>query len=196
MPPGAHVHDFFERSEEWDCWIRCEISFRLWHFSLTDLLSLDKPPDLCTCPSTLGELFLQGFLWLAYLPFRTQIKHYLFSPNVTLPGPHLNESLPSPPQSPTSYSFHSIFQHKQKQPFYIFADLSLSSLVSRLAWRIPWTEEPGGLHVAESDTTEQLTSSKSPSRLKQPQKSWDRSCSWLHPQEHPDMHDEFEQCWL
>ena len=68
-------------------------------------------------------------------------------------APHLNESLPSPPQSPTSYSFHSIFQHKQKQPFYIFADLSLSSLVSRLAWRIPWTEEPGGLHVAESDTT-------------------------------------------
>ena len=29
---------------------------------------------------------------------------------------------------------------------------------SSLAWRIPWTEEPGGLHtvhgVAESDTTE------------------------------------------
>ena len=26
------------------------------------------------------------------------------------------------------------------------------------AWRIPWTEEPGGLHgVAELDTTEQLT---------------------------------------
>ena len=31
---------------------------------------------------------------------------------------------------------------------------------STLAWRIPWTEEPGGLQsmgVAESDTTEQLT---------------------------------------
>ena len=32
---------------------------------------------------------------------------------------------------------------------------------SILAWRIPWTEEPGRLHtvhgVAESDTTEQLT---------------------------------------
>ena len=30
---------------------------------------------------------------------------------------------------------------------------------SNLAWEIPWTEEPGGLHshgVAESDTTEQL----------------------------------------
>ena len=63
----------------------------------------------------------------------------------------------------------------------------MSSLVSRLAWRIPWTEEPGRLRVAESDTTEQLTSSKSPSRLKQPQESWDHSCSRLHPQEHPDM---------
>ena len=33
---------------------------------------------------------------------------------------------------------------------------------SILAWRIPWTEEPGGLHtvhrVAESDTTERLHS--------------------------------------
>ena len=28
---------------------------------------------------------------------------------------------------------------------------------SILAWRIPWTEEPGGLHVAESDMTERLT---------------------------------------
>ena len=32
---------------------------------------------------------------------------------------------------------------------------------SVLAWRIPWTEKPGGLHAvhgaAESDTTEQLT---------------------------------------
>ena len=31
---------------------------------------------------------------------------------------------------------------------------------STLAWRIPWTEEPGGLHPwghRESDTTEQLT---------------------------------------
>ena len=31
---------------------------------------------------------------------------------------------------------------------------------SVLAWRIPWTEEPGGLHpwgCKESDTTEQLT---------------------------------------
>ena len=30
---------------------------------------------------------------------------------------------------------------------------------SILAWRIPWTEEPGGLHsigIAESDTTERL----------------------------------------
>ena len=28
---------------------------------------------------------------------------------------------------------------------------------STLAWKIPWTEEPGGVHgVAESDTTEQL----------------------------------------
>ena len=29
---------------------------------------------------------------------------------------------------------------------------------SILAWRISWTEEPGGLHgIAESDTTEQVT---------------------------------------
>ena len=29
---------------------------------------------------------------------------------------------------------------------------------SILTWRIPWTEEPGGLHgVSESDTTERLT---------------------------------------
>ena len=28
---------------------------------------------------------------------------------------------------------------------------------SFLAWRIPWTEDPGGLQSAESDTTEQLT---------------------------------------
>ena len=32
---------------------------------------------------------------------------------------------------------------------------------STLAWRIPWTEEPGGLHnpwgLKESDTTERLT---------------------------------------
>ena len=27
---------------------------------------------------------------------------------------------------------------------------------SILAWRIPWTEEPGGLQSMESDTTEQL----------------------------------------
>ena len=33
---------------------------------------------------------------------------------------------------------------------------------SILAWRIPWTEEPGGLHrVAESDMTERLTLSLS-----------------------------------
>ena len=28
---------------------------------------------------------------------------------------------------------------------------------SILAWRTPWTEEPGGLESAESDTTEQPT---------------------------------------
>ena len=27
---------------------------------------------------------------------------------------------------------------------------------SILAWRAPWTEEPGGVQSAESDTTEQL----------------------------------------
>ena len=30
----------------------------------------------------------------------------------------------------------------------------MASHSSTLAWRIPWTEEPGGLRVAESDTTE------------------------------------------
>ena len=36
----------------------------------------------------------------------------------------------------------------------------LATLSSTLAWRIPWTEEPGGLQSMgsqESDTTEQLT---------------------------------------
>ena len=33
---------------------------------------------------------------------------------------------------------------------------------SILTWRIPWTEEPGGLHgVSESDTTERLSLSVS-----------------------------------
>ena len=34
---------------------------------------------------------------------------------------------------------------------------------SILAWRIPWTEEPGGIQsyeVAESDTTEQVNNNK------------------------------------
>ena len=31
----------------------------------------------------------------------------------------------------------------------------MAAYSSILAWKIPWTEEPGGLHrVAESDTTE------------------------------------------
>ena len=36
----------------------------------------------------------------------------------------------------------------------------MATLSSTLAWRIPWTEEPGGLQsmgLQESDTTEQLT---------------------------------------
>ena len=33
----------------------------------------------------------------------------------------------------------------------------IATYSSILAWRIPWTEEPGGLHVAESDMTERLT---------------------------------------
>ena len=40
---------------------------------------------------------------------------------------------------------------------------------SILAWRIPWTEEPGGLHtvrgVSESDTTERLSTQHSPKPL-------------------------------
>ena len=32
---------------------------------------------------------------------------------------------------------------------------------SILAWRIPWTEEPGGLQSMGSDTTEWLTLSRS-----------------------------------
>ena len=34
---------------------------------------------------------------------------------------------------------------------------------SILAWRLPWTEEPGGLHswgLKESDTTERLTTAR------------------------------------
>ena len=42
---------------------------------------------------------------------------------------------------------------------------------SILAWKIPWTEEPGGLDlvhgVAESDTTEQLTLSLSSMLLRE-----------------------------
>ena len=42
---------------------------------------------------------------------------------------------------------------------------SLATHSSILAWRIPWTEEPGGLHSPwvwkESNTTEQLTLSLS-----------------------------------
>ena len=34
---------------------------------------------------------------------------------------------------------------------------AMATHFSTLAWKIPWTEEPGRLHgVAESDTTEQL----------------------------------------
>ena len=40
---------------------------------------------------------------------------------------------------------------------------------SILAWRIPWTEEPGGLHtvrgVSESDTAERLSTQHSPKAL-------------------------------
>ena len=46
---------------------------------------------------------------------------------------------------------------------------------SILAWRIPWTEEPGGLHSVgcnESDTTEQLSTHK------ESQTIWSLQC-WL-----------------
>ena len=33
-----------------------------------------------------------------------------------------------------------------------------------LAWRIPWTEEPGGLQPMRADTTEQLSSSTAKGR--------------------------------
>ena len=33
----------------------------------------------------------------------------------------------------------------------------MTAHASILAWRIPWTEEPGGLQSTGSDTTEQLT---------------------------------------
>ena len=42
----------------------------------------------------------------------------------------------------------------------IILSLAMATFSSTLAWRIPWTEEPGGLQsmgLQESDTTEQLT---------------------------------------
>ena len=42
----------------------------------------------------------------------------------------------------------------------IFMEKEMATLSSTLAWRIPWTEEPGGLQSMgsqESDTTERLT---------------------------------------
>ena len=42
----------------------------------------------------------------------------------------------------------------------IILSLAMAAFSSTLAWRIPWTEEPGGLQSMgsqESDTTERLT---------------------------------------
>ena len=44
----------------------------------------------------------------------------------------------------------------------IILSLAMATFSSTLAWRIPWTEEPGGLQSMgsqESDTTERLTHS-------------------------------------
>ena len=44
--------------------------------------------------------------------------------------------------------------------YYLFLEKEMATHSSILAWRIPWTEEPGGLHTVspwgykESDTTE------------------------------------------
>ena len=45
-----------------------------------------------------------------------------------------------------------------------FLEKGMATHSSILAWKIPWTEEPGGLHtvhgVTESDTTEQLSTAR------------------------------------
>ena len=44
----------------------------------------------------------------------------------------------------------------------------MSTHFSILAWRIPWTEEPGGLQsieLQESDTTEQLSTAQNSTQL-------------------------------
>ena len=69
---------------------------------------------------------------------------------------------------------------------------------SILAWRIPWTEEPGGLQSVgskESDMTEQLSTSqhtrstgfpgglvvKNPSSYQETQETWVQSLDWEDP---------------
>ena len=66
---------------------------------------------------------------------------------------------------------------------------------SILAWRIPWTEKPSGLHIPrghkESDTTEQLTLSLF--RLAKHRKSGQGRCGDLvDPHSHPG---EFRHSW-
>ena len=123
-------------------------------------------------------LFRSQVSWIALIPHPQFIVHY---PPQDISWFKFNVFWPSPVaqmvKNPSALQEMGVPSLGQADPL----EEERSTLSSILAWRIPWTEEPGGLQPMGSIRVghDLLTKPPLPLQLKQEQATWmDHTCNW------------------